>query len=140
MCTWRGKNRAGTNFPDFDAFGPTSISCLEGVAAPLPPPLTFMERRAFLKLALQHLKTFGNAKWHFRDSKLKNVLGPSALAFSPPPQLKRASYGPDSIYNLGKTPKEKQSCYFSMIRKYVITGAPRHGNGFLKMQRRAGHM
>jgi hypothetical protein len=70
--------------------------------------------------------------------KMSSGLRPSLSA--PPPQLKRASYGPDSIYNLGKTPKEKQSCYFSMIRKYVITGAPRHGNGFLKMQRRAGHM
>jgi hypothetical protein len=31
--------------------------------------------------------------WHFRDSKFKNFLGPSALAFSPP-QSKRASHGP----------------------------------------------
>ena len=31
-------------------------------------------------------------KWHFRESKFKNFLGPSALAFSPPPQSKRASY------------------------------------------------
>ena len=29
-------------------------------------------------------------KWHFRDSKFKNFLGPSALAFSPPPQSKKS--------------------------------------------------
>jgi hypothetical protein len=28
----------------------------------------------------------GSRKWHFRDSKLKNFLGPSTLAFSPPNQ------------------------------------------------------
>jgi hypothetical protein len=58
-----------------------------------------------------------------------------------------------SIYNLGTVRLQKKShrvtvvrvsaekgmlyIPISMIRKYVITSAPRHGNRFLKMPRRA---
>jgi hypothetical protein len=31
-----------------------------------------------------------SSKWHFRDSKFKNFLGPLALAFSPPPPIKKS--------------------------------------------------
>jgi hypothetical protein len=45
-------------------------------------------KRCFLTIRILSNLPPKSRKWHFRDSKFKNFLGPSALAFSPPNRKK----------------------------------------------------
>jgi hypothetical protein len=101
------------------SFNPWKTAKNEDITHTFLQRIQYIVKYAFAHLVLlnckfQHTKTLfsdyqnfvksspKSRKWHFNDSKFKNFLGPKGPRFQPPPQSKRASYGPDISSYLSK--------------------------------------